>query len=328
MTAPADQASFVAIAQALRAHDDYIVCGHVSPDGDCIGSVLGMTAILKALGKEVQPVVALKEPLDAALLSIPGAASLADVLEARPAATFIAVDASGDDRLGPAACALRQAARFTITLDHHEVSECQADIFHIDPSAPSATCLVWEVAKAAKVPLGVDLAGPCYTGLMTDTGRFQYQNADQRAFALASEMAATGINIAGISTAFYQSKTWAAVQMEALAAQRMELLGDGSVAFSFIAQEDMDRFCASYADCEGVIDILRSIGQVRVACILKARGDEVRGSLRAKDGTDVSAIAGRFGGGGHKAAAGFTLAGPLDEAIVQVKAALQEALGC
>ncbi len=328
MVGSLEQASFAAIARALRTHDDFIVCGHVSPDGDCIGSVLGMTAILKALGKEVQPVVALKEPLDAALLSIPGASSLVNVSEAHSAATFISVDASGDDRLGQAACALRQGAQFTITLDHHEVSDCPADIFHIDPSAPSATCLVWEVAKAAGMPLGPELAGPCYTGLMTDTGRFQYQNADQRAFALASEMVATGISVSGISTAFYQTKTLAAVQMESLTAQHMELLGGGSVALSFLSQEDMDRYGANYADCEGAIDVLRSLGQVSVACILKVRGDEVRGSLRAKDGTDVAAIAGLFGGGGHKAAAGFTLPGPLTEAIVQVKAALQGSLGC
>ena len=102
----------------------------------------------------------------------------------------------------------------------------------------------------------------------------------------------------------------------------MELLCGGRIAFSWIEEADLERLGATRDDCEGVIDVLRSIGCVSVACVLKDLGTCIRGSLRSKDGTDVAALAGRFGGGGHKAAAGFTLECSLEEATEQVKAVL------
>ncbi len=316
------QASYAQIAQACQDHDSFTVCGHVNPDGDCIGSVLGMAHLLRLLGKEVQPVAALTAPLDASLASIPGAEGIISVEDAHSTPVFITVDATADERLGQAAAALRASASFTIVIDHHEVASCDADLCRIEPDAASTTCLVWELACVAGVPLTPELAGACYAGLMTDTGRFQYQNTDARAFALASQMAATGIDVSEISRAFFQNKSVAAVRIEALCAKRMELLCGGRIAFSWIEEADLERLGATRDDCEGVIDVLRSIGCVSVACVLKDLGTCIRGSLRSKDGTDVAALAGQFGGGGHKAAAGFTLECTLEEATEQVKAAL------
>lgn len=318
-------ATFSEIADALRTHDDFIVCGHTNPDGDCIGSVLGMTALLRALGKHVQPIVALTEPLSSAFAHLPGVDGLVEVEDAKPAATFISVDAAGANRLGDEASVLRDQAQFLITLDHHEVPSCEANLYYIDPAAPSATCLVWEVVKASGVSLSQDIATCCYAGLMTDTGRFQFQNSTPYAFEVASEMVATGINPSKISTNFFQSKSIAALHLEALAVDRMELLCNGTVSFSWIDVEDMARLGACKADTEGIIDILRSVGQVHVACLLKDHGTEVRGSIRAKDDTNVAAWAQQFDGGGHKAAAGFTLHCPMDEAIMRVKDALEAA---
>lgn len=322
------QATYGDIAQALRAHDGFTVCGHVNPDGDCIGSVLGMAHLLRLLGKEVQPIAAMAEPLDASLASIPGADGILRAEDARPTPVFVTVDATADERLGEAAASLRSRAAFQIVLDHHEVRACSADLCRIEPDAASTTCLVWDLARAAEVPLTKDLAACCYTGLMTDTGRFQYQNADARAFRSAAEMVACGIDVSHISQEFFQNKTVAALRIEALTVERMEFLDGGRAVLSWISKDDLQRLEARRDDCEGAINALRSIGQVQVACVLKEYdADLVRGSFRSKDGTDVAALAARFGGGGHKAAAGFTLECSLEEALGQVRAALSSLKG-
>lgn len=318
------QASLEEIGRACQSLDGFSVCGHVNPDGDCLGSVLGMTHILRSMGKEVQPLIATSEPLGEPFTGMPGADGLIEASEAHPTPVFITVDAAADERLGEEAAELRAASDCQIVIDHHEVSDCMADMCHIDPQAPSATCLVWELACVSDVPLTCELASCCYTGLMTDTGRFQYQNTDARAFRLAAQMKECGVDVALISQQFFQNKPLAAVRMEALATERLELLANGDIALSWITQEDLARLDAKRDDCEGVINVLRSIRGVKIACVLKDYGECIRGSLRSKDGTDVSRIAARFGGGGHKAAAGFTLKFPLDEAMTVVQQALIE----
>ncbi len=325
VTAPL-QSGFAQIASALGCHDDYLVCGHRSPDGDCLGSVLGMTSILRALGKRARPIFSSKEPLDEPFLRMPGADELTSADQAVFATSFVMVDASDPSRLGDAARALFERASFKIIVDHHEAERCCADVCHVDPDAPSATCLVWEVARAAGVPLTAELAECCFTGLMTDTGRFQYQNADARAFALAAQMVEAGADVARIAQSFYQSKTLASCRLEALVVERLELLSNDRIAFSWVNEEDLRRVGGRWADCEGLIDVLRSLRTVRIACVLKDHGSEIRGSLRSKDGTDVAALARRFGGGGHKAAAGFTLTCPFPEAARLLKEALAGAL--
>lgn len=322
------RASLEEIAEALRMHDGFTVCGHINPDGDCIGSVLGVANILRSLGKQVQPVVSLAEPLDGSLASIPGADALVSVQDAQPTPAFITVDATADERLGDGAAALRAQSPFQVVIDHHEVPTCTADLFHIEPDAASTTCLVWELACAAGVPLTKDLAACCYTGLMTDTGRFQYQNADERAFRLAAQMVACGIDVSQISQEFFQNKTEAAVRLEALAVQRMEILRAGAIALSWVSKEDLQELGARREDCEGIINVLRSLGSVKVACVLKEyEPGLIRGSFRSKDGTDVAQLAARFGGGGHKAAAGFTMKCTLDEALEQLRTTLADIEG-
>ncbi|MCI9129022.1 MAG: bifunctional oligoribonuclease/PAP phosphatase NrnA [Eggerthellaceae bacterium] len=320
------QAELSQIVGELRSHDDYIVCGHVNPDGDSIGSVLGMSHLLKAMGKSVQPIFATGSQIDEALMSLPGASSLISAEDAKPASCFITVDASGLDRLGDDAADLRRQASFTMVLDHHEVSSCDADICRIEPDCPSASCIIWDVVKESGVAPSKDMAACCYVGLMTDTGRFQYQNADTRAFAEASEMVAAGADVAKLSAAFFQNKSVASVMIDALTALNMTFICDGQAVISWITAADMERLGATKDDCEDAINVLRSISGIRVACVLKENPDRIRGSFRAKDGTDVAAIAASFGGGGHKAAAGFTLHGSLDEARSDVVSALEAAL--
>ena len=308
--------------------DDFVVCGHVSPDGDCLGSQLALAAALRRLGKRVTCVLVKDEPVEANLLRVlDGAQDLvfAGAYKGAPGA-FVGVDVPTRERIGEAACALLDQAPFSFTIDHHAVGATMCDMVYVDPDAASTTMLIWELAGYLGVERTGAVANCCYTGLVTDTGRFQYQNTDERCMRLAAEMVAAGADPASVSREVFQNRTYASMRLEATAIMRAEFSDDGATALGYLTREDFARFGAQKSDAEPVIDALRRIEGVRVACMLREQEDCIRGSLRAKDDTDVSAIARTFGGGGHVAAAGFTLRCTLDDAVAQVRAALAEAV--
>ena len=312
----------------MRELDDFVVCGHVSPDGDCLGSQLALAAALRRLGKRVTCVLVKDEPVEVNLLRmLDGAQDLvfAGAYKGAPGA-FVGVDVPTRERIGEAACALLDQAIFSFTIDHHAVDTTMCDMVYVDPDAASTTMLIWELAGYLGVERTGAVANCCYTGLVTDTGRFQYQNTDERCMSLAAEMVAAGADPASVSREVFQNRTYASMRLEATAIMRAEFSEDGATALGYLTREDFARFGAQKSDAEPVIDALRRIEGVRVACMLREQEDCIRGSLRAKDDTDVSAIARTFGGGGHVAAAGFTLHCTLDEAVAQVRAALAEAV--
>lgn len=329
MSSDGTGASLREVAQVLAPLDDIVICGHVSPDGDCIGSQLGLAAALKQQGKRVTCLLAKNEPIDYGLHFLPG---IDDMVYAGdfdgPIGAFVSVDVPNADRMGNAAAKLHAAAPVTVTIDHHPASKPMSQVNHVDVDASAAALIVWDLAAAMGVELSSDIATCCYTGLVTDTGRFQYQNTDAASFSAASAMIAAGADPSTISQQVYQNRSLASLKLEMAILQHMEFYGDGAFAVSYLSLGDFQAADAQKSDAEPLIDVLRSLRGVRVACILREQEDNVRGSLRAKDDTDVSDIAANIGGGGHRAAAGFTFNGSLDDAracIAQVYKNLEQA---
>ena len=319
MITPQTNTTLEEIAEKLHERDDFVICGHVSPDGDCLGSQLALWHALRALGKRATCLLAKDEPIDGKLAFIPGTDTLVPAcLYEGPAKTFIAVDAPTPDRMGADAWALRQRCDFSITIDHHAVPDTMSDLNYVDPAAAATALLIWRLTGL----LGVDRAGAiatcAYTGLVTDTGRFQFQNTDAQAFAAASEMVAAGADAAQVACEIFQNRSLASVQLEGIALSRMRFGCNGQTVMSWITLEDFERCGAVKADAEALVNTLRSIKCVRVACMLREQVDGVRGSFRSKDDTDVTVLARPFGGGGHKAAAGFTLEMPIESAVERV----------
>lgn len=324
---PQTNTTLEAIAEALRGADDIVLCGHVSPDGDCIGSQLALAAALRRLGKRTCCILAKDEPVDSNLRFLPGAAELLPAVRYEGATgIFVAVDVPNPDRLGAGADVLARSP-FGITIDHHAAPERMTDLAYVDPDSPSTTMIVWELAKLLGAEGDGAVATCCYTGLVTDTGRFQYQNTSAAAFEAASEMVRAGASPAHVATAVFQNRSLASMRLEALMLDRMLFAADGRLVLSWLSLDDFESLGAVKADAEPLINTLRMLSGVRVACILREQADGIRGSLRAKDDTDVSAIARALGGGGHKAAAGFTLACPMDEAVRTVLDALEPIVG-
>lgn len=348
---PQTNATLAEIAEAMLSHDDFCICGHINPDGDCIGSTLGLYWALKEAGKRVVPLLADDGGLDESFRFMPGADELVCASAVgRSFDVFVMVDAPGDQRIGEDAAGVRKRANLTITLDHHATSARESNLSYTDPDSASTTLIIWELAgllgvrEASAVGAnsaagegsvgGVDgktsavsaaarnVAVCCYSGLVTDTGRFMYQNTNIECFKAASEMVACGASPSAIAGSLFQERTAASVAIDAVAAANMRMLANGAAVVSWISALDMEKAGACRNDAENAINVVRSIRGVEVACMLKERDGEIRGSLRAKGDIDVAAIAREYGGGGHVAAAGFTMHCTLDEAVRTIEGRL------
>lgn len=326
---PQSNATLDEVARELQARDNFVICGHVGPDGDCLGSQLALMHVLRACGKHAVCVFADEEPsLDEALSFLPGFDEVMTCDGFSGAVdVFVGVDVPTVERIGRAA-KLHECATWRITVDHHAVETTMSETVHVDPDAAATALLVWEIAKKLVGTPSADIALCAYTGLCTDTGRFQYQNTDARCLSGAAEMVAAGADPAFVAREVFQNRRLASICLEGRAVQRMKLLADGKAALSWVDAQDFEELDAVKADAEPLVNTLRAIRGVRVACMLRQQGDVVRGSFRAKDDTDVAVIARSFGGGGHKAAAGFTLEMPMDKAIATVGEALEKLVGC
>lgn len=316
----ATNATLAQIASCLAQAKKVAICGHVSPDGDCLGSTLALTWGLRELGVKVTPLIARDEPIDFGLRFLPGADELVPAeYFTESVDVFVTVDVPTRSRLGDAAAQLHVQAPHTITVDHHESNEPLSLQSYVDPDAPSCSLLIWYLLSELGVMRSRDMATCAYTGLNTDTGRFSFQNATAQAFQAASEMIDAGVEPAYVAEQVYQNRSRASLRLEAYALEHVQYYHEGAFVLSYLSEADFRNAGAHKPDAEPLIDLLRSVRGVKVACMLREQGGVVRGSMRAKDDTNVAEIAARFGGGGHKAAAGFTFHGSLGAARARME---------
>ncbi|MBR0404177.1 MAG: DHH family phosphoesterase [Eggerthellaceae bacterium] len=325
---PQTNADLHEIAELILERDDFVLCGHVSPDGDCLGSQLCLWHALRALGKSATCVLAKDDPTPADVSFLPGIDEIVPAARFEGAArTFIGLDVPTRERAGEAACAILDASRCSITIDHHAVPERMCEYAYVDPDSASTSIMVWDLVKMLCDVPPAESALCAYTGLVTDTGGFRYQNSDTRAFAAAAELVGLGVDPAFVAAKVFQCRSWASLKLESLALDRMLLNEEKTRVLSWVSESDMKNLDARKDDTEELIVALRSMVGVRVACMLREQDDTIRGSLRAKDDTDVSMLARKLGGGGHRAAAGFTLECDLKSAIALLESELDALVG-
>ncbi|MCL1797038.1 MAG: DHH family phosphoesterase [Eggerthellaceae bacterium] len=323
MITPQTNTTLAEIAQRFLQLDDFVICGHVSPDGDCLSSQLTLLHALRSLGKKAACLLCEDEPVDASLHFLPGIEEVLPVAKfSGTPRVFVACDVPIPERIEETAAALQAGAEVTFTLDHHAVDRVMSDYTYVDPDAASTTMLIWELIKEMGIEPTREMALCAYTGLVTDTGNFQYQNTDSRAFSSASEMVALGIEPAAVATEIFQNRSLASLLLEKILLSRLIVDDEKRYVLSYLSLEDFSLCGAQKADAEPLINILRSLEGVRVACVLRETQEGIRGSIRAKDETDVAQIARVLGGGGHKAAAGFTMSDSLEVAREKVRVAL------
>ncbi len=294
------------VATALRHAASVVVCAHVRPDGDAIGSVLGMTLALRAAGIPAVPTLADDRDAPSTYAFLPGHSLYVPASQLETPDVFVALDTPVPHRLGVAQ-RLMESAETGVVFDHHPDAQEYGSHCVCDPSMAATGQIVWRFLKALDITVTPEIALPLYVAVITDTGRFSYDNTSPGALRDAAEMIEAGVDPAAASRMVFQERSAASLELESRTLSRLTLANDGHVAWTYLTDEDFAETGALPEEAEHLPDAIRVIGGIDVAMLLRQRGTEVRGNLRAKTGFDVGTVARGLGGGGHRAAAGFTV---------------------
>jgi phosphoesterase RecJ-like protein len=313
------------ILEGIRQSRTICVVGHIRPDGDCIGSQLGLSLALRDQGRRVTCWNEDAMPDKLAFLD-PGGL----VQRPRPGKKFdcvIATDCASFERLGKVGKCITNRKLF-INIDHHASNTRYADINWISAKEPSSGELVFKLLKAAKWPVTPAIADCLFTAVSTDTGSFQYPTTLPGTFHVGAELVTKGANLAKICDEVYQSYSLSRVRLLKHVYNNFRLVHNDQIAYFWLKQSDYTRTGAQKDDSEGLIDHIRAIEPVVVACLFEELAPGVtRISLRSKsDRVNVNEIAAQFGGGGHMAAAGARITGAPLSTQRQVLTAVKKAL--
>lgn len=317
-----NQASISALLQLIRERDSFLISSHVRPDGDAIGSALGLRHLLEAMGKTAT--VVFIDAIPPNFLFLAGREQISCTFPKADAAIFLECDSL--ER-----CSVERAEYeasppdLTINIDHHRSGREFADFNWIDPEAAAVGCMIYDLAVAAGVPISHEMADCLYAAILTDTGSFNYPSTTASTFAMAEHLVRTGTNPNRIAAAVYFCNPASKVRLLGIALSNIQI--DGAVSWSHITLEEMERVGASVEDCEGVANHLIGIEGVEAAVFLREmpESNQYRLSLRSRFALDVSVIAERFGGGGHRNASGCCMEGSLAEVTQRIVGQLREA---
>ncbi len=302
-----DLADWDGAVQALKDSTAVAVACHVNPDGDAIGSVLAASLALRRLGKTTYPswgTPGLSMPVAYRFLS--GADSVLQPTDVPDVEMFLALDCAAADRLGELEPRMRAAER-VINVDHHPGNDRFGDFNLVVEGASSTAELTTALIKDLGVDIDLDIATCLYTGLVTDTGRFQYANSSPETLRLAADLIALGVPVTTIGQEVFESSPFGYLKLTGRVLERAKLFEAERFVYSWITQEDLDETGVGLDETERLIDLIRSTRAADVAALYKEQPEgNWRVSLRSKGAVSVRRLAQSRGGGGHELAAGFT----------------------
>jgi phosphoesterase RecJ-like protein len=317
---PATPAAREQLLARLRDDTRFVLVTHENPDGDALGSIVAMNGLLEALGKDSSMFVSAADlplPDEYSLFSLDGfvQALPADIAER----TVVFLDCGNIDRIPESE--LREG-RHLLNIDHHHDNTNFGTLNYVVPSACCTAEIVWGLMRELGVRPSASVAQALYVALITDTGRFMYENTGPSAHLMAAELIEAGVDVPAVYRQLYENVQPEKLTLLATALQHLRRIDGGELTLSWLSAEDFERAGAEDNYSEGIIDHLRAVQGTRVAVLVRElTGPERRGkrkvSLRATDDdVDVSAVARAQGGGGHRRAAGFTTTLELEELIV------------
>jgi len=313
------------ILEIIRGHKTFCIVGHIRPDGDCVGSQLALTLALRAEGKNVvcwnedaiPPKYKFLDP--EGLFQKPKSGKKFDCV--------IATDCASYERLGRAGkCAANR--KILINIDHHESNPRYGDVNWVSAREPSCGELIFRLLKVARWPITKPIADLLFAAVSTDTGSFQYPTTRPGTFHTGAELVTRGADLANICDEVYQSYPLSRARLLRHLYNKFKLTANNRIAYLWLKKTDFARTGATSDETEGLIDHIRDIEPVVVACVFEEIEPELtRISLRSKsEKINVNEIAGQFGGGGHPAAAGARISGKPLSVQRQVVAAVKRAL--
>lgn len=308
------------IAEVLDGVKTMAIAGHIRPDGDCVGSCMALYAYIKKWYPEIQADIYLETPK-------PVFGYLAYMDEVKSEASgekeydlFVTCDVSARDRLAVVGDYFEKAKK-TVCIDHHVSNPGFARINHILPDASSSCEVLYGLLDSEKVDR--EIAQAVYTGIIHDTGVFQYSCTSPETMRIAGELMKTGFDFTGIIEKSFYQKTYIQNQVMGRVLAESILLLDGKCIVGYMKKKDMDFYGVDGADLDGVVSQLRLTQDVEVAIFIYEKNtQEFKVSLRSNGDVDVSKIAVFFGGGGHVKAAGCEMAGSMYDVVNNITAEL------
>jgi bifunctional oligoribonuclease and PAP phosphatase NrnA len=298
------------VLERIREDSHFVLAAHEGPDGDALGSLVGMQGLLTALGKDSRMFIApddLPLPYEYRFFELDGLiqAPPADIAER----TVVFLDCGNIDR--NSAIVLHDG-RHLLNIDHHHDNTRFGTLNHVDPGASCTAEIVWDLMHGLNVAPTPVLARALYVGLITDTGRFMYENTSPRAHEMAAELIGAGVDVQDVYRRLYEEMPPAKLALLALALGQIQRFDSGELTLAALSAEDFREASADDSFSEGIIDHLRAVRGTKVAALVRElsggeRDGQRKVSLRATDDdVDVSLIAREQGGGGHRRAAGFS----------------------
>lgn len=310
---------FKDVAAAISTGNDIVLATHILPDGDAIGSLIGLALILRKAGKKVLASWGNRFAYPAQYSFLEGQDLLVspDRLPKQPA-LLVVLDCGSPDRLGSLEKLLK-SSELTINIDHHRNNTGYAMINAVSANFASTAEMVYELGKELSVAIDKAIAENLYTGLVTDTGRFQYSNTTARSFVTASELIRYGVDPSKIFRHVYESTTFERLKLAGAALSKTVFDESTGLIYTAVSKTDFAKTGSSVEDTENLIDFLRAVKGVSVAAVLKETDAGWRVSLRSTGKVDVGALAEDNNGGGHRLAAGYTASGDFEETLRNLK---------
>ena len=306
-------------AERLLNADNILILMHKSPDGDAIGCAYALAHALRKAGKKVMPVCSDDIPKKYGYIT-----NTLDMQNFEPE-YIVTVDLADTQLFGDKL--IQYKDKVNLCIDHHPSNTGYAEYGIVDAKAGACAQIIKKVINALNIPIDKNIANAIFTGISTDTGCFKYSNASAESYKMASEMIEYGADVFFINKLMFDTKSRQRLEIERLALNSLTYHYDGKIAVIFITKEMMEKSGAGDDDTEGISGMPRQIEGVVIGITIREKDNgNFRVSMRSAGDKDVSAVCAKFGGGGHKAAAGCTVTGTAEKVKEKVILAAGTAL--
>lgn len=298
------------ILEEIKKAESVVILTHENPDGDAIGSVLAMYIALQGMGKQADMIV---PELPRTFSFLPCADKFLKQGKEEVYDLAIALDCATIKMLNGFANYF-ETAKVKVSIDHHSTNTMFGDFNYINPDSPACTQILLTILDYFGVEIDKEIGSCLLTGIITDTGGFQYQNTTPETFEFAADLLKRGVHVSEIYKRVMNTKTKSSFELRRRALDRLELLAQGRIAYTYITKKDEQEVNAEPGDHEGIVEEGRSIEGVEVSIFLRETEKGFKASLRSNSYVNVSDACLLFGGGGHIRAAGCMISAPLEQA--------------
>lgn len=298
------------ILEEIKKANSIVIVTHESPDGDAIGSSLAMELALRSIGKKSDIII---PEYPRTFNFLPNAKNVKDKSDLKKYDLAISLDCTDLRRINGKE--YFEEAKRTIVIDHHGTNSMYGDINFVNPVAPACCEILVGMFTYFNIDINQEIGTCILTGIITDTGGFKYQSVTAETFEFTAELLRKGVNVSEIYQTALETRTMANFQLLKKTLNRMEILEDGKVTFTYITNQDETEVNAEPGDHEGLVEIGRDIEGVEISILLRQKDneDKYKVSMRSGNYVNVSDICYIFGGGGHPKAAGCLIQGTVEQ---------------